>query len=230
MAKHVDISIPGYVEKLLHRWQHIPKKEDQPFRHNVPQYGTKIQLTEEEDSSPPLSKEGIKKTMQIVGALLFYARTVDPTILIALSDLASAQTKAMQETKKATDKLLDYVGTHPNAAIRYKPSDMELNIHSDASYVSAPQVRSRVGGHFFLGNKSTSEEPDIHNGSVLSVAAILKNVVSSAAEAEVRIMYVNAREGEVLRTTLKEMGWEQTNPTPIVTNNSTAQGIVNDTL
>ena len=116
---------------------------------------------------------------------------------MATSDMASVQTKAAQETKKATDKLLDYVGTHPNAEIRYKQSDMELNIHSDASYLSAPQARSRVGGHFFLGNKSTSEEPDMHNGSVLSVAAILKNVVSSAAEAKVGGMYVNAREGEV---------------------------------
>lgn len=72
---------------------------------------------EKEDGSPRLSKEGIKTTMKIVGALFFYAKTVDTTILMVLSDLASAHTKAMQETKKAMDKLLNHIGTHPNMAI-----------------------------------------------------------------------------------------------------------------
>ena len=187
-------------------------------------------MTENEDSSPPLDKEGIKETMQIVGSLLFYARMVDPTIMMALSDLASAQTKATQETKKATSKLLDYCATHPNATIRYSASDMALKIHSDASYLSAPKARSRVGGHFFLGNYTKHNQPDFLNGAILTVAGILKNVMSSAAEAEVGGLFVNAREGEVIRTTLHEMGWKQQEATPVTTDNSTASGIANDTI
>jgi hypothetical protein len=229
--RHVDISMPGYIQKILHRFQHTAvRREDQPYRNNAPQYGQKVQFTEPEDNSPPLDKQGIEKIMQIVGGLLFYARMVDPTIMMALSDLASAQSKATEETRKATEKLLDYCATHPDATIRFTASDMSLKIHSDASYLTAPKARSRVGGHFYLGNNPRPETPDILNGAVLTIAGILKNVVSSAAEAEIGGLYVNTREGEVLRTTLTELGWKQSGPTPVTTDNSTACGIANDTI
>jgi hypothetical protein len=32
--------------------------------------------------------------------------------------------------------MVDYLATHPDATIRYHASDMILNIHSDASYLS----------------------------------------------------------------------------------------------
>ena len=107
---------------------------------------------------------------------------------------------------------------------------MSLKIYSDASYLTAPKARSRVGGHFYLGNNPRPETPDILNGAVLTIAGILKNVVSSAAEAEIGGLYVNTREGEVLRTTLTELGWKQSGPTPVTTDNSTACGIANDTI
>jgi hypothetical protein len=75
--------------------------------------------------------------------------------------------------------MLDYLATHPDATIRYHASDMVLHIHSDASYLSVSHARSRHGGIFFLGNKSP--EQDTLNGSILNVAAIIKNVVASAA-------------------------------------------------
>ena len=48
-------------------------------------------------------------------------------------------------------QLLDYMHTDPNAVVHYHASDMILNVHSDASYLSAGRGRSRAGGHFFLG-------------------------------------------------------------------------------
>ena len=97
-------------------------------------------------------------------------------------------------------------------------------------YLTAPKAQSHVGGHFYLGNHPRPETPDILNGAVLTIAGILKNVVSSAAEAEIGGLYVNTREGEVLRTTLTELGWKQSGPTPVTTDNSTACGIANDTI
>jgi hypothetical protein len=58
-------------------------------------------------------------------------------------------------------------------------SDMILHIHSDASYLLVSNARSRLRGLFFLGNKSP--EQDKLNGSILNVAAVIKNVVASAA-------------------------------------------------
>jgi hypothetical protein len=69
-----------------------------------------------------------------------------------LNDISTEQTKATEKTKAATNQMLDYLATHPYAAIRYHASDMILHIHSDASYLSVSNARSRLGGLFFLGN------------------------------------------------------------------------------
>ena len=61
------------------------------------------------------------------------------------------------------------------------------------------------------------------------VASILKHVMASAAEAELGSMFINAKEGEVLITSLEEMGHPQ-GPTPIQKDNSTASGIINETV
>ena len=67
---------------------------------------------------------------------------------------------------KRARHLLDYMATHPDAKIRYKASDMVLNVHSDASYLSAPKARSRAGGYFFLGQKPRDNEPIWLNGAI----------------------------------------------------------------
>jgi hypothetical protein len=95
----------------------------------------------------------------------------------------SGGSKATGKTQAATNQLLDYLATHPDAAIRYHASYMILHIHSDASYLSVSNARSRLGGLFFLGNKYP--EQDTLNGSIINVAAVIKNVVASAAESEV---------------------------------------------
>ena len=50
--------------------------------------------------------------------------------------------------------------------------------------------------------------------------------MSSAAEAEIGALYLNAREAVYLRQILVEMGHPQP-PTPIQTDNTTAEGVVN---
>jgi hypothetical protein len=104
---------------------------------------------------------------------------------------------------------------------------MILHIHSDASYLSVSNARSRLGGLFFLGNKPP--EQDTLNRSILNVASVIKNVVASAAESEVGACFHNAQSGAPLRVTLTEMGHTQP-PTPLLTDNSTAFGILNETI
>jgi hypothetical protein len=152
---------------------------------------------------------------------------MDPTILMPLNDIATEQTNATEKTQAATNQMLDYLATHPDATIRYRASDMILNIHSDASYLSVSNARSRLGGLFFLGNKSPEHET--LNGSILNVAAIIKNVVASAAESEIGACFHNAQSGAPLRVTLTELGHTQP-PAPLRMDNSTAYVIVNETI
>jgi hypothetical protein len=78
-----------------------------------------------------------------------------------------------------------------------------------------------------LGNKPPDQ--DKLNGSILNVASVIKNVVASAAESEVGACFHNAQSGAPLRVTLTEMGHTQP-PTPLRTDNSTAFGILNETI
>jgi hypothetical protein len=91
---------------------------------------------------------------------------------------------------------------------------MILKVHSDASYNSEPQARSRLGGHFYLGKNNNDHDSD--QGAILATTAIMQAVLSSASEAE-------------LRVTLEEMGYPQP-ATPVQTDNSTACGIANDNI
>jgi hypothetical protein len=144
-----------------------------------------------------------------------------------LNDIATEQTKVTEKTQAATNQLLDYVATHPVATIRYHACNMVLHIHSDASYLSVSNARSRLGGLFFCGNKSPQQ--DKLNGSRLNVASVIKKVAASADESEVGACFHNAQSGAPLRVKLTELGHIQP-PTPLRADNSFAFGILNETI
>ena len=100
---------------------------------------------------------------------------------------------------------------------------MVLAAHSDASYLSKPQARSRAGGHFFLSSDSAVPH---NNGAVLNIAHLIKNVMSSATEAELAALYIMAREAVYIQIILEELGHKQL-PTLLQTNNCMAEGVVN---
>ena len=118
--------------------------------------------------------------------------------------------------------IIDYVASQEEAVITFRASDMVLTVHSDAGYLNEPGARSRFGGHFFMSNNDPVPE---NNGGVLTVAQIIKAVISSAAEAELEALYINAREVIPIRQTLEEMGHKQPS-TPMQTDSTTALGVV----
>jgi hypothetical protein len=73
---------------------------------------------------------------------LYYGRTVNSTMLTALSSIASAQAKPTEATMANVKHFLDYAATHQNAVLMYHASNMVLVIHSNASYLSEPKARS----------------------------------------------------------------------------------------
>ena len=85
---------------------------------------------------------------------------------MALSEIAAQQSAPTEETLDHVNQFIEYMWTHPDAKIRYRASDMILNVHSDASYLSAPKARSRAGGYFFLGSISRDAGPIIINGAI----------------------------------------------------------------
>jgi hypothetical protein len=228
---YVNLSMPNYVIKQLTCYAHPPPVRPQHFLFlpNPITYGNDTQAPTPTDDSPLLDDTGKKRIQQVIGSFLYYARAVNPTILMALSDIATQQTTPTENTKKQVDQFLDYMLTHPDAKIRYCTSDMILNVHSDASYLSAPRARSHAGGYFFLGSLPIDGNPIKFNGTIHITCTILKLVAPSAAEAELGALFLNAQEAKVLCLTLDKL-WHPQPPTPIHIDNTTTVGIVNSTI
>jgi hypothetical protein len=172
-----DISMPGYVTNVLNKFQHDAPKHPQhtPSKYLTPIYGAKTKYATR-DETPLLSAKQCTNIQKITGSVLYYTRAVDFTVLMPINDIATQQTKEKEKAQAATNQLLDYLATHPDATIRYHKSDMILHIHSDASYLSVSHACIRLGGLFYCGNKPP--QADKINGSILNAAAIIKNVVA----------------------------------------------------
>ena len=74
-----------------------------------------------------------------------------------------------------------------------------------------------------------SEEIPINNGAVLNISQIIKAVMSSAAEAELGALFINAKTAVSMRCTLEELGHPQPR-TPIQTDNLTAHALLTNKI
>jgi hypothetical protein len=127
-------------------------------------------------------------------------------MLTPLSALASKQAAPTENTMQDCLQFLDYVASQEDAIVTYRASDMKIAIHSNASYLSEPKACSRAGGHMFM---AVTEEIPINNGAVLNISQIIKAVMSSAAEAELGALFINAKTAVSMQQTLKELGHPQ---------------------
>ena len=228
-ARWIDIWMPGYVAAALKRFGVIPstKPTHSPMLHTPVVYGKQQQLAETDDS-PPATEAQARFIREVVGVFLYYARAVDITMPCPLSKLSIGQSKPTTRTYDAVLHFLQYAASYPNASIRYKPSDMRLIIHSDASYLSESNARSRAGGIQFL---SADGDPILapRNGAIDVVSTIIPTVVSAASEAEIAGLFINGQTAVAARNTLADLGYPQ-HATPMITDNTTAEGIANNTV
>jgi hypothetical protein len=156
-ARKVHLSMPGYKDKALKLFQHHKPSTPQhsPFQCKEIKYGAKKQYAIQDSTAQLLDKKDKKFIQKVCGKFLFLARAVDSTLLCPISAIASQSAKPTTDTMKQTQQLLDYIASQEDAVITYNASDMILAAHSDASYLSEPQARSRAGGHFFSPHQLT---------------------------------------------------------------------------
>ena len=96
---------------------------------------------------PEATEDEVTYIQQVVGNILYYARVVDLTVLMALSTIASKQAKVTKTTIKNVKTMLDYLALFSDATVRFVASDMVLNIHSDASYKPFKGAKNRASSH-----------------------------------------------------------------------------------
>ena len=145
--------------------------------------------------------QGKKHVQGIVGALLYYERAVDNKLLVGLIAIVLQQAAATQHTNEAIDQILDYCATYPSDGILYYSSGMVLCAYSYAGFHNESKGSSRSGAHIFLSENYAIPR---WNGPVLTLAKIIKFVMSSASEAELGAMLITAQEMVAMRQIYKK--------------------------
>ena len=109
----VHLSMPNYIPDALKSFKREKPKiwQGSPHQHTVPNYGAKQKFAEIESNEPVLGKEAKKYIQQVLGTFLYYARAVDPTMLVALSAIASEQASPTKSTMNKADHFLDYAAS-----------------------------------------------------------------------------------------------------------------------
>jgi hypothetical protein len=224
VARHVTVSMPGYIAKLIKKVRPAGMKgAHTPSIYIQPNYKSVTTQTATVDTSPLASSAQKHELQVVIGTLLYYARTVDPSVLTVVHELGSVQSRPTLNDMKKMERLLQYTSAHQNYGIRYHASNMQLQIQSDASYLCRPNAKSVIGGLHYLGTT------DFINGPIFCTSKLISCVVSSAAEAELGAAFQNAQKGAHFRNTLVELGYPQ-QPTTISVDNTVALGLAADTI
>jgi len=146
---------------------------------------------------------------------------------VALSTIGSHQASATAATSAAIDQLFDYVATLRNDGITYRASVMLLAGHANAGFLNGSTARSSTEAHIFLSEEIPAPA---FNGPVLTIAEIIKFIMSSTAEAELAALFIAAKNMVPLHQTLIKIGWPQTKSPLQTDDNSTAVGVTNKTI
>ena len=113
----VQISMPCYVCASIHAFQHEKPKQPQdssyPWTQTV--NGNNNQILPEKAPAEELDEHNKKILQKIVGKLLYHARSIDTTMLMALNSLVEVQTKQTIKTAKQITQFLNYSATHLDA-------------------------------------------------------------------------------------------------------------------
>ena len=181
---------------------------------------------------PKVSPPEANTVQQVVGTFLYYALVIDPTILVALKNIAAEQANSTQTTAKLVTQLLNYSATHSEAITIYHASGMVLHLHSDASFLSYPESKSRSGVYHYISmksedpNKAPLNQPPLNEPEHVK-RTTMRIILASTMESELGALFVNCQRGLAMRMDLTYMGHAQP-PTPSMTDITTGDRFVND--
>ena len=141
VSSNMIVSMPGYVKAALLKFQHEATTKPQDALHWWNQL-TYVAKTKYANNADLVDAKSTIYVQQVCGNFLYYAITVDQTMLAALNAISAAQANATTTTMGDIVWILNYVATHPYATLHYHASNMILHVASDASYLCEERARS----------------------------------------------------------------------------------------
>ena len=94
MGGYVDVSVPGYVKRLLAKLGHKPVTQPQYSPYTYQRQHAKpgsVQFDEQPDQSPRLDNTQQRHIQTTVGSFLWYSRAVENTTLPVVNEIARQQ-------------------------------------------------------------------------------------------------------------------------------------------
>ena len=226
-VNRVTLDMPEYLPKVLARFASgtVLRGADSPALYIPPSKGTPNMGPTPIDTSPEVSAADKQFVMEVNGSMLYYARAIDHLMLPACTTISVSQSRPTQRTVDACWRVINYAYTHQSQQLVFQGCDMVLKIKSDASYLSRPNSGSVAGGFHYCGNRND----DVICGVQFAMSSSIPTVCAAVSEAEYAALFINAQHGAWERTVLAALRYPQIGPTPIETDNKTAEGIAQGT-
>jgi hypothetical protein len=225
VARAISFSCPSCIPDLLTRLN-MPNLRTckSPCVYAPPDTGSIKPQVAHTDTSPLASKEKLKTLQIIIGSMLCCARAVDATMLTAACLLSSQQPAPTAATTRAAHPLFGYAKLHPNHIAVFKPSDVMLRVHSDASHLNRPKSGSTAGGFHYVG----TADPTFYNGPAFCHCARMPARCAAASEAECAGVFCDGQVVVDERTILSSLGHPQ-HTTTIFCDDECAVGLAEQT-
>ena len=119
-----------------------------------------------------------------------------------LSSIKVRQSKATEKLEEVVKHFLDCCATHPNAGMKFIASNLMASLRSDVPYLCEPNSKSRTEGHFYL---SKYKDIILNNRTVMTLSNIIKQVLSSASEAQTAAIFYKCKTALLHRVSFEEI-------------------------
>ena len=111
-SRHVTISMAGYIDKLFQSIRpNGTKGASTPSTYAPPNYKSPGAQTATIGDTPLATLAQKKELQSVIGTLLYYSQTVDPSILTAVHELGSVQANPTIKDIFKMERLLQYLST-----------------------------------------------------------------------------------------------------------------------
>ena len=104
------------------------------------------------------------------------------------------QSQPTENMNKKIQTVLDYLHTYKDKKICFYCSDMKLHVDSNAAYLVALNAKSRIAGHFYCSDNTTTNPvlPPL-NGLLQVECKVLQYVVTLTVEAKTAGLFYNCQ-------------------------------------
>ena len=204
-AGTIRLSQKPFIQKVLQKYNITPQEILNPTNHTPLNPKTNYRIPGD-NTLPPMR--------DLTGNLRFLADRTLPNILSACSILSSHSHNPAPQHIAGGEHILKYLNTHQNDHITLG-GDSHINLfgYADAAHVMPHDSKSQLGYCFYLNETS---------GAVVAKSKRDTTISHSSTEAEIKALDLAIREATWFRGFLYELGYPQTQPTIIYTDNKAA--------